>query len=86
MNCCNDDITEKCIKVFAESTKYFTNGGFSKLLIQKKYEKYDKVDLLLDTYICDLYQEKFVTPLISIVEKANKYDLVMLPNMLEMKI
>lgn len=33
------DITAKCIENFAKSTKYFTNGGFSKLIMQKKYIK-----------------------------------------------
>ena len=30
------DINKKCIENFVETTKYFTNGGFSQLLMTKK--------------------------------------------------
>jgi hypothetical protein len=31
-----NDITKTCIENFVETTKYFTNGGFSQLLMTKK--------------------------------------------------
>ena len=70
---------EKCIEYFAKSTKYFTNGGFAKLLMEKKYEK-DYVYLFLDAYENDLKKAKFETPLIYLDEKNNKFKLEILPD------
>ena len=59
------DITNECIKNFGNSTTYFTNGGFAKLLLKKKNIK-DKIDLCLDAYENDLNNVEFKTPLIFI--------------------
>ena len=64
----NENITQKCIKYFADSTKYFTNGGFAKLLMEKKYIN-DIYDLCLDSYENYLSKAKFDTPLIFIDKK-----------------
>jgi hypothetical protein len=71
--------TKKCIEYFAKITKYFTNGGFAKLLMEKKYEK-DYVYLFLDAYENDLKKAKFETPLIYLDKKNNKYKLEILPD------
>ena len=69
-----EDTTEKCINSFAEATKYFTYGGFSKLLLDKKNKKdsqEDEVDILSKEYDNDLKGEKFNKKLIFIVENKN---------------
>ena len=63
------DITQKCIQYFAESTKYFTNGGFAKLIMEKKYIK-NLFDLCLDAYENDL--KDFNTPLVFVDKETNK--------------
>ena len=38
------DVTGKCIDSFREDTKFFTYGGFSRLLLEKKNKKETKID------------------------------------------
>ena len=69
-----NDVTEKCINSFAEATKYFTYGGFSRLLLdeKKKQDKnMDEIDILSEAYENDLKDEKFDKKLIFIVENKN---------------
>jgi len=79
----NNDITSRCIRYFAKSTEYFTNGGFSKLIMNKKQEIKDKIDLCLDAYENDLNQIKFKTPLIFIDEKTKKCRFEIFPDVFE---
>ena len=68
------DVTEECIDSFAEATKYFTYGGFSKLLLEKKdnlSDKLDDIDILSKEYDNDLEKENFDKKLIFIVENKN---------------
>jgi len=51
------DVTEECIDYFAKSTKYFTNGGFARLIVNKNKVIKDKIDLCLDAYENDLNKE-----------------------------
>ena len=70
-----EDVTDKCIDSFAEATKYFTYGGFSKLLLEKEDNKntlQDEVDILSQEYDNDLKNEKFDKKLIFIVENKNE--------------
>jgi len=76
------DITEKCKEHFANSTKYFTNGGFAKLIMQKKKIK-NIFDLCLDTYENDLNKEKFDTPLIYIDKEKMKCKLEKIQDIIE---
>ena len=56
------DITKKCIDDFTKATKYFTNSGFSKLLMKiKDIKKIDKFDLCLKAYQNDLNNKEFKT-------------------------
>ena len=69
-----EDVTKKCIDSFAEATKYFTYGGFSKLLLEKKDNKEtqkDEVDILSQEYDNDLKNEKFEKKLIFIVKNKD---------------
>ena len=45
-----NDMTDKCIREFANCTKYFTNGGFPRLLtgLFEKEEKQNYIDKLLN--------------------------------------
>ena len=54
-------VTDDCIQEFANCTKYFTAGGFAKLLNEKNnYENDDVyIDLLTSTYDNDLKGTKF---------------------------
>ena len=65
----DDDITSRIIDYFAESTKYFTNGGFAKLIMNQKEHIKDKIDLCLGAYENDLSKVNFKTPLIFIDKK-----------------
>ena len=69
------EVTKNCISIFAEGTKYFTYGGFSKLLLewnhQNNNEKDEIIDLLSKEYDNDLSNENFDKKLIFIV-KNNK--------------
>ena len=85
------DVTEECIDYFAKSTKYFTNGGFARLIVNKNKVIKDKIDLCLDAYENDLNKENkenkekkekkeiFKTPLIFIDKKTKKCRFEMLP-------
>ena len=75
------DVTEQCIKDFAKSTKYFTYGGFAKLLIDKNYYNPNKnyIDLLSDIYDNDLNGTKFDIPLIFIIKEKMKYEELIIP-------
>ncbi len=69
-----NDVTEECINSFAEATKYFTYGGFSKILLEKNDKldtKKDEVDILSKEYDNDLINEKFDKKLIFIVKNKN---------------
>jgi len=76
----NTDITKECIKYFADSTIYFTNGGFAKLIINKKQQQKNKIDLCLDAYENDLSKVEFKTPLIFIDNKTKKCKFEKLPD------
>ena len=69
------DITNKIIKDTAESTKYFTNGGFPKLIMDKKQYIKDKIDLCLEPYENDLNKVKFKVPLIFVDKKTMKLNI-----------
>jgi len=77
INSQKDDIT---IKYFAEYTKYFTNGGFQKLIMNKKQQIKDKIDLCLGAYENDLNNVKFKTPLIFIDKETEKCKFEILPD------
>jgi hypothetical protein len=81
----NIDITNKCMKYFEESTQYFTNGGFAKLITNKTQPIKDKYDLCLDAYENDLGKVKFKTPLIFIDKDTKKFKLEILPDKSEDK-
>ena len=80
------DVTEKCIREFAESTKNFTNGGFSRLLTEQKYKideknkKKDFLDILSDTYENDLNEMKIPSPLIFINKEKETYEELYVPS------
>ena len=78
-----DDITNSCIKYFAENTKYFTNGGFQNLIIGKKGQIKDETDLSLDAYDNDLNSVKFKIPLMFMDEKTMKLKLEILGDISE---
>ena len=65
------DITKEMIENFVNSTKYFTNGGFAKLIMEKKHIK-GNFELCLDAYESDLIKANFDIPLLFIDKKANK--------------
>ena len=66
------DVTEKCIEEFAKCTQYFTNGGFAKLLTERKLAKKNVISILSKVYENDLRNMKFPAPLIFIFKKNNK--------------
>ena len=66
------DITDECIKEFSNSTLYFTNGGFSKLLTGTiKTKATNAIDKLSEVYSNDINEMKFTSPLIFIFEQNN---------------
>ena len=69
----NDD-TEKCIQYLAESSKYFINGGFPKILMKKncKNQGIDESN----GYENDLAKMEFKTPLVFVNEETKKVDLL----------
>ena len=79
----DDDITSRIIDYFAESTKYFTNGGFAKLIMNKKEHIKDKIDLCLGAYENDLSKVNFKTPLIFIDKKTKRCKFEILPDVIE---
>jgi len=72
-----EDVTKDCIDHFALATKYFTYGGFSKLLLDKEDNldnNVDEIDILSKVYKNDLEKETFDEKLIFIVKnKDNKF-------------
>jgi len=72
------DITKECIKYFADSTKYFINGGFQKKIMEKSFKNI--FELCLDAYKSDLEEGKFDTPLIFIDSKQKKCKFERLPD------
>ena len=70
-------VTEKVIKIFAESTKYFTSGGFSNLLVDKNniINGGNNIifKLLSEEYDKDIKNKEYQTPLIFRVPSKNKY-------------
>ena len=70
-----EKVTKKCIELFAEGTKYFTYGGFSKLLLEwknKNNSEINEIDLLDKEYKDDLNNETFDKKLIFIVKNRQK--------------
>ena len=63
-----EDVTEKCIEDFAQSTQYFINCSFQKIIMEKinedelKKENKDCYDLLSEIYDNDLKNKKFEIP------------------------
>ena len=78
LNSQGNDMTNKYIKDIAESTKYFTNGGFPKLIMDKKQYIKNKIDLSLDPYENDLNKVKFKIPLIFVDQKTMKCNIEIL--------
>ena len=76
----DNDITKKCLKYFADSTIYFTNGGFARLIVNKNKQQKNKIDLCLDAYENDLSKAEFKTPLIFIDNKSKKCRFEKLPD------
>ena len=62
------DINKELIKYISESTKYFTNGGFAKLIFKNNNYFYDNNFELIED---DLHSVNFKTPLI-FVDKNKK--------------
>ena len=70
----NKDVTIDCIKSFAKGTEYFTNGGFSKLLLDGNNESgKDEIDILSTEYNNDLKNENFEKKLIFIIKNKMLY-------------
>ena len=70
-----EDDTENCIKDFAKCTRYFTNGGCSKLLTGiDKSEKKNYIDKLSEIYDNDLRNMELSTPLIFITKEKMIYN------------
>ena len=71
------DITEKCIKDFSETSKYFTYSGFARLLMENNENSIkDKFDLCLDAYKSDLNNSEFKAPIFYVDEKTQKHQLI----------
>ena len=74
------DVTKQCIDEFAKSTKYFTEGGFSKLLTAKeKNDKKDVIDKLSEVYNNDLRNMEFDAPLVFIIKEKKEYKILYIP-------
>ena len=74
--------TKECIEKFAKCTKYFTYGGFAKLLTNgNNYDKNSKdyIDILSETYNNDLNNSDFYDPLIFILKNEKLYYELQLP-------
>ena len=76
-----EDVTDKCISEFADCTKYFTNGGFPRLLtgIELNDEK-DYIDKLTKIYDNDLRNTTFPQPLIFIIKEKMRYSELKVPD------
>ena len=75
-----NDTTKEYLKYFADSTIYFTNGGFARLIVDKNKQQKNKIDLCLDAYENDLSKVEFKTPLIFIDNKTKKCRFEKLPD------
>ena len=76
------DVTDQCIEDFSKSTRYFTNGGFSKLLtgIDKiNRNGKDSIDILSEIYENDLAGMTFPDPLIFIIKEKMIYEKLYIP-------
>ena len=75
------DNSETYIKEFAECTQYFTNRGFTELLMRKneENEKKDYIDLLSDIYESDLNRIKIDIPLIFISKEKKTVHKIIIP-------
>ena len=75
------DVTDECIQEFANCTKYFTSGGFAKLLNEKNIDKkIDYIDLISNIYNNDLKGTKFEIPLIFIIMEKKRYVPIKIPS------
>ena len=72
LNSQGEDITDTCIDYFFKSIKPITNGGFAKLIMNKKDHIKDKIDLCLDAYENDLKEVNCRTQLIFIDKNTKK--------------
>ena len=76
----NNDVTKQCIEKFAKCTKYFTNGGFAKLLTEKNdNNEKDYIDKLSEKYNNDLKNTIFDVPLIFTIKEKRLYDELYIP-------
>ena len=80
VNSFGKDITEEYIKNFAKSTKYFTNGAFAKLLLEKNKNEKDKINSTLKAYEEDIKKTQAEISLSYINEKTKKYEILFLPS------
>jgi len=75
------DVTNECIQEFAKCTKYFTAGGFARLLNDKNIDKnIDYIDLLSKIYENDLKGTIFEIPLIFIIMEKKEYVPLRIPD------
>ena len=75
-----EDVTEQCIKEFSKCTRYFTNGGFSRLMTGlDKYDDSNELDILSKVYDNDLRNMKFTIPLIFIIKELRLYHKLTIP-------
>ena len=69
------------LKNVAETTKYFTNGGFQKILMKKDIYKKDKFDLYSEAYRNDLENAEFKTLFyVRIIMNLPNFNATFLPN------
>ena len=83
----NEDITPDCINLFAESTKYFIDSGFTNKIMNKNNVK-DIFDLCEGAYKSndsDISKEKFNTPLIYINKETKTCEFEKLPDIAKEK-
>jgi len=74
-------VTNECIQEFAKCTKYFTAGGFARLLNDKNIDKnIDYIDLLSKIYENDLKGTIFEIPLIFIIMEKKEYVPLRIPD------
>jgi len=78
INSLDSNQKEKIKKCFNETSKLFTNGGFSELLIQKKSKSNKRFDLYYKAYDNDLKNKEIKTPIFYIDEKSKKPNLLFL--------
>ena len=69
-----EDVTEKCIQEFAYCTKYFTNGGFPRLLTglfekEEKQDYLDKLSKIFDNDLINTKKDDYINKLSKIFDK-----------------